>query len=132
MWKNFTLAIRRYFNLGKIGKPEFADKITPREVAIEYCLKELEFYETWGRHNRIHWKVWQNIAIASGALATVLAVLPNSFFLDNQLAAGVIRVIPTALTALSATVLGVYNYKGEHIRQGITHDSLQGELAKFL
>jgi hypothetical protein len=50
----------------------------------------------------------------------------------NELTAGIIIVIPTALTALSATVLGVYDFKGEHIRQGLTHDSLQGELAKFL
>ena len=58
-------------------------------------------------------------------------MLPNSIFW-NDLTAGLIRVIPTALSALSATVLGVYNYKGEHIRQGVTHDSLQGELAKFV
>ena len=61
-----------------------------------------------------------------------MAVLPNTIWGDYEAAASVIRVIPTALTALSATVLGIYNYKGEHIRQGITYDALQGELAKFL
>jgi hypothetical protein len=130
MWKSF----KKYFNLGKIGKPEWAGSTCKLQVAIEYCLREIEFYEEWGRHNRRHWKIWQNIAVISGIIATVLAALPNipNTFFGDALTAGVIRVIPTALTALSATVLGTYNYKGEHIRQGLTHDSLQGELVKFL
>ena len=76
MWK--------YFNLGKVGPPEWASPAgkDKKQIAIEYCLKELQFYEDWGRHNRIHWKIWQNIAIISGVLATVLAVLPNKHFLE--------------------------------------------------
>jgi hypothetical protein len=122
----------KYFNIGIVGLPDWANETCPRKAAIGYCMKELKFYEDWGRHNRIHWKIWQNTAIISGALATILAALPSSFFYDSQFIAGIMRVIPTALSAVSATVLGVYNYKGEHIRQGAAHDSLQGELCKFV
>jgi hypothetical protein len=39
MWK--------YFNLGKVGPPEWASPAgkDKKQIAIEYCLKELQFYE---------------------------------------------------------------------------------------
>lgn len=72
MWK--------YFNLGKIDKPEWTNLTSKRQVAIDYCLSELKFYEEWGRHNRIHWKIWLNIAMTFWILATILAVIPSTFF----------------------------------------------------
>jgi hypothetical protein len=124
-------AIKEYFNIGKIGRPAWLDETDAQRRAVGYCLEEMKFYEDWGRHNRIHWKIWQNTAIISGVLATTLAVIPEEHF-HSVFLAGLARVVPTALTALAATVLSVYNYKGEHVRQGMTHDALQGELAKFL
>ena len=37
MWK--------YLNLGKIGRLKWAELTCERQVAIEYCLSEIEFYE---------------------------------------------------------------------------------------
>jgi hypothetical protein len=42
------------------------------------------------------------------------------------------RALPAALTTIATAILGVYNFKEEHVRQGVTHDALRGELAKFL
>ncbi len=131
----------------KIGIPQWpgmrsdAAPILSEEIAIKYCISEILFYEDAGVANRRRWKFWQYSAIALGSLATIIGTMPDSAFEFVRAVSGAdaisayagwVRGVPAALATVATTILGVYNFKSEHVRYGLTHDALQGELALFL
>ena len=119
----------------KQGRPEWSKK-EGEAAAIEYCISEIIFYEDAGVGNRRRWKIWQYIVIIFGSLATLAATvntIPSQFgapaWINEWL--GLFRAVPAAIATIAASIMSVYNYKAEHVRQGATHDALNGELVKF-
>ena len=126
----------------KIGIPQWsgmrsdAAPILSEEIAIRYCISEILFYEDAGVANRRRWKFWQYSAIALGSLATIIGTMPDSAFEFVRAVSGAdaisayagwVRGVPAALATVATTILGVHNFKSEHVRYGLTHDALQGE-----
>lgn len=112
--------------LPKMGTPEWVTERCPEVAAKQYCVEEIRYYETVGRSNRFWWVIWQFLAIASAAAATIFAA--GDVVHDSPWA----RALPAAVTTLATGLLAAFNFREEHVRQGVTHDALRGELAKFV
>lgn len=95
-----------------------------------YAENMIAYYTYLVNTNHQRWRFWQFVTIGAASLSTALAAVPDAAF-GSLLVLHWIRVIPPAVTTISAAIIGTLAYRSEATRQAGTRHALEAELMLF-